>query len=157
MATGIVSIAAELQAFHRLALALFGLNIIAFLALAALTLCRLGWQPAAMLGELWRHESDAGFLTFIAATAILGNQFALLSSHLQLAAGLWLLACVSWVALVYAYLFGLTITPDKPPLAAALDGSWLLLVVSSEALTILGSHVADTFSRPDIVVFLNIC
>src|SRR5690348_14502628 len=79
MATGIVSIAADQQGFHRLALALFVINAIAFALLAAGSLLRLAVSPAAMLGELVRHRTGASYLTIVAGTAILGDQIGLLT------------------------------------------------------------------------------
>jgi tellurite resistance protein TehA-like permease len=157
MATGIVSVAAELQAFHWVALVLFAINVIAFLGLSLLNLRRLAREPAVVLGELSCHRTAASFLTIVAGAGILGNQFALLTSDQQLAASLWLVACALWAAMVYGLFVGLTIRPKKPPLATGLDGSWLLVVVASESLTILGTHVASVFSRPEIVVYLSLC
>jgi tellurite resistance protein TehA-like permease len=157
MATGIVSIAAERQAFHRLALVLFAIDAVAFLLLALLSLVRLLREPAAVFAKLSRHETGAGFLTLVAAAGILGNQFALLTPYPDIAAGLWLAASVFWAALVYAHLTALTIRPGKPPLDAGLDGSWLLLVVASESLAVLGTHVANLFGRPDVILYLSLC
>ncbi len=157
MATGIVSVAAELQGLHRLALAFFAVDVVAFVVLTILITLRLARQPNAVLQELCRHETGAGFLTFVAATGILGNQIVLLTSRLEVAAALWLLACLSWAGLVYAFVIGVTIRPEKPALLTGIDGSWLLLVVASEALTILGTHVANVFTRPQIIAYLNLC
>ena len=72
MATGIVSVSAELQGFHRLALAFFAVDVAAFVVLAVLITLRSARQPTAILRELCSHETGAGFLTFVAATGILG-------------------------------------------------------------------------------------
>jgi hypothetical protein len=49
MATGIVSIGAELQAFHRVAVVLFVTHVIAFLVPLLLNLLRVFRRPAALL------------------------------------------------------------------------------------------------------------
>lgn len=157
MATGIVSVAAELQGLHRLALAFFAVDVAAFVILAVLIMLRSARQPTTILRELCRHETGAGFLTFVAATGILGNQIVLLTSRLEIAAALWLIACFSWAGLVYAFVIGVTIRSEKPALLTGIDGSWLLLVVASEALTILGTHVATVFARPQIIAYLSLC
>lgn len=157
MATGIVSIAAELQAFHWLAVVLFAINAAVFPVLSLGSLLRLARSPTAMLGEVVGHRTGAGYLTVVAGTGILGNQIALLTSHQQLAAALWLAACVLWAVLVYAFFMGLTIQPNKPALETGLDGTWLLVVVASESLTILGTHIASVFARPEIVIYLSLC
>jgi tellurite resistance protein TehA-like permease len=157
MATGIVSVSAELQGLHRLALAFFAVDVAAFVVLAVLIALRSARQPTAILRELRRHETGPGFLTLVAATCILGNQVVLLTSHLEIAAALWLLAGFSWAGLVYAFVIGVTIRSEKPALLTSIDGSWLLLVVASEALTILGTHVANVFARPQIIAYLGLC
>jgi tellurite resistance protein TehA-like permease len=157
MATGIVSIAAFLQGLDAIAVGLFALDVIAFVVLSLLMLIRLARHPTALLGELSGHESGMGFLTIVAGTGVLGNGFALLASAPRLAAGLWLAACALWVVLVYALLSLLTTSPAKPTIETGVDGTWLLIVVASEALAILGTHVAGVFARPDIVVDLALC
>jgi len=157
MATGIVSVDAERQGFHRLALILFAINVAAFLVLFVALSLRLARSPADLLGEIVRHRTGVGYLTIVAGTAILGNQTALLTADRQVAAGLWLTACVLWAALVYAFFVGLTVRRTKPPLAAGLDGTWLLLTVASQSLAVLGTHVASAFAHPDIVLYLSLC
>jgi tellurite resistance protein TehA-like permease len=75
MATGIVSIVAEQQGFHRLAVTLFAINAIAFVLLAVLSLLRLVRTPTAMFGELSHHETGAGFLTSSRASASSGTNW----------------------------------------------------------------------------------
>src|SRR3546814_5519332 len=90
MATGIVSVAAHLLEVPWVPVALFALNLGAYLLLWAITLARLLGFPAALLHDLARHAVAPSFLTTVAATSVLGVQFALLTSHLDLVAlGLW--------------------------------------------------------------------
>jgi tellurite resistance protein TehA-like permease len=157
MATGIVSIAAAMQGLDAAAAGLFGINIVGFAILTLLTLVRLIWYPAALLAELSHHRRGPAFLTVVAATGVLGNEFALQTAYQEVATALWIAACGLWVLLVYALLIALTIKPAKPPIATGLDGTWLLIVVASEALSILGTHVAGEFRRPDDIVFISLC
>ena len=150
MATGIVSIAAMRLGRGEIAVALFAINLVAFPLLWVLMLVRLVRYPAAVLGELCDHKTGAGFLTAVAATSILGNQFVLFASNREVAAALWLGSLALWVGLVYAFFVAMTIKPVKPPLATGLDGAWLLTVVATEALAILATHVSSAFSRPDM-------
>jgi tellurite resistance protein TehA-like permease len=122
--------------------------------LMSLRLCR---DPAGIVAELSDHRTAPGFLTIVAGAAVLGNELAVETGDRLAAAGLWLAGCALWAGLVYACFAALTIKPAKPSLVNGLDGTWLLVVVASEALTILGTHVAGVFSRPDIVVYLSLC
>src|SRR3546814_18622333 len=78
MATGIVSVAAHLLEVPWVPVALFALNLGAYLLLWAITLARLLGFPAALLHDLARHAVAPSFLTTVAATRVLGVQFALL-------------------------------------------------------------------------------
>ena len=157
MATGIVSIAALRLGRGEVAAALLAVNLIAFPLLCVLMLARLLRYPTAVLAELRSHRTGAGFLTSVAATSIFGSQFVLFGLNTEAAAALWLASLVLWVGLVYAFFLAMTIKRGKPPLATGLDGAWLLIVVATEAIAILATHVADVFSRPDIVVFVGLC
>jgi len=96
MATGIVSIAALRLGHPEVAAALFAVNLAAFPLLCILMLVRLLRHPAAVLAELRSHRTGAGFLTAVAATSIVGDQFVLIASNRGFAAGLWLASVVLW-------------------------------------------------------------
>jgi tellurite resistance protein TehA-like permease len=157
MATGIVSIAAMRLGHDAIGTVLFALNLVAFPLLCVLMLVRLCRHPVAVLGELRSHRTGAGFLTAVAATSIVGDQFVLFSWNSHIAAALWLASLVLWVGLIYAFFVAMTIKPVKPPLAIGLDGAWLLTVVATEAIAILAAHVSGVFSRPEIVIFMSLC
>jgi tellurite resistance protein TehA-like permease len=157
MATGIVSIAAMRLDRGEVAAGLFAVNLGVFPLLWVVMLIRLARDPAAVLGELRNHRTGAGFLTVVAATNILGDQFVLFASNRDVAAVLWLASLTLWVGLIYAFFVAITVKPVKPPLATGLDGAWLLTVVATEALAILATHVSSVFSRPHIVVFVGLC
>ena len=157
MATGIISIAALRLRRGEIAAALFAVNLVAFPLLWVSMLVRVVRHPSAVLGELGNHRTGAGFLTAVAANCILGNQLVLFVSNREVAAALWLGSLALWVGLTYAFFVAITVAPAKPPLAAGLDGTWLLTVVATEALAILATHVSSVFSRPDIVVFVSLC
>ncbi len=154
MATGIVSIALARLGFGRIAAVLFAIDVVAFPLLWILSFLRLAGHRRAVLAELRQHRTAAGFLSIVAGTGVFGSEIALFTQDRQLAAMLWLVACGLWAGLVYAFFAVLTTRPAKPPVAAGLNGSWLLIVVATESLAILGSHVATVFSQPPIVACL---
>jgi tellurite resistance protein TehA-like permease len=157
MATGIVSLAAIPLGHDNIAAALFALNLLAFPLLCVFMLFRLIQHPLGVLSELCGHRAAPGVLTVVAATSILGDQFVLLASNLQVAAALWIGSLVPWIGLVYAFFVAMTIRRVKPSLALGLDGAWLLTVVATQAIAILATHISGVFSRPDIVVFVALC
>ena len=157
MATGIVAIAAASQSLRPIGAGLFAINVVAFAGLVLMMLLRLIRDRPALIAELSQHRTAAGFLTIVAAAAVLGEEFVAQAKELSIGAGLWLGACGLWVGLVYAFFAVLATRPRKPSLADGLDGTWLLVAVATEALTVLGTDVARGFARPDIVVYLSLC
>lgn len=157
MATGIVSIAVFRLGRAEIAEMLFAINLIAFAGLWLLALFKLAWRPRAVLEELRDFRAGTGFLAISAATSVIGNQFVVVASNRQVAAVLWICASATWVSITYGFFVVRTTAPVKPPLATALDGSWLLNTVATEALAILGTHVAGAFPRPEVVIYASLC
>jgi len=142
MATGIVSIAADQQGFHGVAVALLWLNLALYVVLWALTLVRLGRYPGRVWDDLTSHQKGAAFLTVVAGTNVLGSQLALIVGRSGIAAILWWIGLVLWSGLVYAFLAAVTFREPKPDLGTGVSGVWLLLVVSTESVAVLGVAVA---------------
>src|ERR1700746_1742058 len=88
------------------------------------------------------------FLTIVAGSAVLGVQFAILTPYIPVAAGLWVLAVLLWIFLIYTFFAAVTIVEPKPSIAVTINGSWLLVTVSTESLTVLGTLVAQTLGAP---------
>lgn len=142
MATGIVSIAAYLMGMGTVARLLFFLNNAAYAVLWLLTLARLFRYHQNMTADVISHNKGPGFLTIVAGTCILGNQYLLLVDQRVVAISLWFLAILLWCLLMYAFFTAMTIREPKPSLETGLNGSWLLTVVSTQAIALLGAMVA---------------
>jgi tellurite resistance protein TehA-like permease len=155
MATGIVSIAAALNGMGRIANLRFILNLFAFPVLWLLLLLRLRYHPCAVLADLQDYHRGPSLLTIVAGTCILGDQVSLLTAHQVIAAALWVGAAIVWAVLIYCP-FALTIKPMKPPLDAGIDGSWLLVVVASEALAISATHAVGSLAMSEPVVLASL-
>src|SRR6186713_3578042 len=80
MATGIVSIAAELTGWPRVARVLFALNIAFYAGLWILTAIRILRHRRQVIADIFDHGRSVGFFTTVAATCVLGSQFVLLTS-----------------------------------------------------------------------------
>ncbi|MGE4335671.1 MAG: tellurite resistance/C4-dicarboxylate transporter family protein [Pigmentiphaga sp.] len=142
MATGIISLAAHLLAWPRVAQFLFDLNYAFFIVLWVLTLWRMIRYPRRFFSDMGDHVRGLGFFTMVAAASILGSQFVVLSGDYRLGNGLWILAGVLWAILTYAIFAALTIRTDKPALDRGLSGSWLLAVVATQSISVLGGLLA---------------
>lgn len=148
MATGIVSIAAQQQGLEAIAQALFTFNLAAWSVLWLLSLLRMVRHPRRFFGDLVDHGRASGFFTTVAGTAVLGSQFVLLAADYRAATALWTLAIVLWIVLTYAIFAAFTIKESKPTLDRGINGGWLLAVVATQSLAVLGALIAAHSPAP---------
>lgn len=146
MATGIIGIGADLTEMSAIAVALAWLNLLLFIALWALTLARLIWYRPRFLSDLIDHNLAPGFFTTVAAASILGSQWLIIYDAALMALGLWFLAILLWTILTYTIFTGLTVKESKPTLAEGIHGGWLIAVVATQSLAVLGARLAPDFA-----------
>jgi tellurite resistance protein TehA-like permease len=142
MATGILAIACKLLGMEPLPRILFALNVPAYAVLWILTIARAALHPGPFWSDLRSHQRAPGFFTMVAATGVLGVQFALQQHALGAALALWWFAVGLWLVLTYAILTALTVSANKPDLATGINGGWLTAVVATQSLVVLGTAVA---------------
>ena len=157
MATGIVSIAAHFQGFDGIALALFWANVVFYAVLWGLTAARFVLYRRAFLADVTSHARCVLFLTMVAATCVLGNQFAMLTPWMGVARALWFAGLVLWAVLIGVFFSVVTLGEPKPDLASGINGAWLLVIVSTQSIAVLGTLVAKTLPAPDLAFFLSLC
>lgn len=158
MATGIVSIACHLLGMDYFALPLFYLNQIFYIVLWLFMLARLVLHFPRVLADLSNHSAGAGFFTLVAGTNVLGSQFAILNADGKTATILWILGLVLWLVLIYAFFAVMTLKEEKPPLEKGINGAWLIAVVSTQSLAVLGALIASRFGAwKDAFLFTVIC
>lgn len=145
MATGIVSIAAHLLGHSPVAWLLLGINLAAYVVLWALLLMRLAGFFPRVIADLADHSRGPGFFAMVAGTSVLGRQFEFLTGVSGLPIALWFLAVLLWLVLIYTFLTAVTVRRGKPLLASGLNGGWLLIVVATQSISILGVLVAYHF------------
>jgi tellurite resistance protein TehA-like permease len=148
MATGIVSIAALGLDLPLLAELLFGLNLLAYAVLAALTLMRAALYPRLMFGDMVDHRVGAGFFTAVAGSCLIGVQFLLIAGS-NAAAALFLAVGVAlWIGLTYTIFTAFTVKRKKPPLEHSISGLWLIAVVATQSIALLAILVAREWPEP---------
>jgi tellurite resistance protein TehA-like permease len=148
MATGIVSIAAFMLGMSSLAVALFVANIIIAAALGLVLLARLIWFPGAVLSDIADHQRAPGFFTIVAGACVLGSQCIVIADSYDVAVGLWIFAVVLWFVLIYGVFAALAVKAQKPTLAQGINGGWLLAVVATQAVAMLGTMIAAHWPQP---------
>ncbi|MCC7079989.1 MAG: tellurite resistance/C4-dicarboxylate transporter family protein [Burkholderiales bacterium] len=148
MATGIVSVASQFHGLHGFALALFALNITAWLVLCVLNLARAIRHPRHFFGDMVDHLRAPGFFTAVAGTSVLGGQALLFVEGYRTALALGAFAALLWVVITYTVLTALTVKSVKPPLDKGISGGWLLAVVSTQSLALLAALLAGHIHPP---------
>jgi len=157
MATGIVSIAAQMSGFPGIAYGLVWINAVAFVVLWMMTLARLLLFPRALLRDLTDHNRGVGFFTIVAGTGVLGSQLILLFQSYVLATVLWFLAGALWLVFTYGVFTGLTVKETKPSLGEGIHGGWLVAVVATQAVSNLGTMLLPALpEHRDLVLFLSL-
>ncbi|PRY01213.1 tellurite resistance protein TehA-like permease [Pontibacter ummariensis] len=158
MSTGIVSIAAHLLDFPTISVVLFWINNVLYAFMLCMLLCRVLFFFSAFNEDLRSHAKGAGFLTLVAATCILGIQHILLKDNYATARGLWYFALVLWIMLTYTFFIDITTKREKPSLEQGINGIWLVIVVATQSVAILGTFLAHHLPFPtERVVFLCLC
>jgi tellurite resistance protein TehA-like permease len=157
MATGIVSIAAKLEEMPSIATVLFWLNLVVYATLWILYLARLFLAPGRFAADLKDHNRAVGYFTVVAGTCVLGNQLVLIGGEPRAAAACWLLGSGLWLVLLYTVFTCLTVKEKKPSLEEGLSGAWLLPVVATQSVSVLGSLLAGHLTgHRDEVLFLSL-
>ena len=158
MATGIISIAAYFVELRSLAWALFALNILSYLILWVLLLIRLiGFFPR-IKADITDHVRGPGFFTVIAGTCLLGSQSIIIADRYTVAGVLWVLGLALWLLIMYTFFASVTVRENKPPLEIGINGAWLIAVVSTQSVSVLGTLLAGHFSTyREPLLFFNLC
>jgi tellurite resistance protein TehA-like permease len=155
MATGIVSLACHLTGFRILAHSLLWLNVVFYVILCLLTVIRIVWYPENFAADLSNHQKAPQNLTIVAGTCVLGSQFVGLTDHYRLAMGLLTLGGSLWFILIYGILSGLTVRANKPFFGEAINGSWLLVTVSTQSVSVLAGRLVPALpGHQDVALFL---
>lgn len=140
MATGIVSNALFLENHRAWSDALFAVNAAAYPWLALITILRcLRFRPA-MSSDLFSPHIVFSFLTIVAGSDVFGVGL-YLRGLATAALLLWLFALLVWFILIY---FGFAVLTflNRSSGADVVHGGWLIAIVGTESLVILGTLIA---------------
>jgi tellurite resistance protein TehA-like permease len=154
MATGIVAIACHRHGLTALAGALLVVNLALYPLLWGLTIARAVRHPARVWADAIDHARAVGFFTVVAATCVLGAQLVVTEGRVAEARALWWAGLALWAVLIYGVLTLLVVARVKPPLAEALHGGWMVVVVAGQAVAVLGAQLAPAAGAAPVVVAL---
>lgn len=156
MATGIIGISANSIGYVPVSKIMFFINNIEFVLLLILYFLRLFFYFYDFTNDLKSDEKGIGFLTIVAASGVLGVQYILLKHEYLTASVLWIFSIAVWaIIMVFFFLFSTT-KSEKPTLGEAINGIWLLLVVSTQSIAVLGNELIPYFgSSLDKILFFT--
>ncbi len=158
MATGIVSIAAHALLMPRVAWALLVINFGAYAVLTTMFVIRLLVYFPRVLDDLNSHARGPGFFTVVAGTCVLGSQLVILTGRSGAAYVLWVAGLVLWVVVMYAFFTATVIRESKPTLEAGINGAWLLGIVATQSVSVLGTLLAPGLENGrEVVLFGMLC
>ena len=158
MATGIISIALFLDGLEAPAYILFYLNIVFLLTLLSLFVYRWLAFREQVIADFRSYQKGPGFFTIIAALCIVGNQFILLFQNVLAAKILLVVAGIAWLIIGYGFFFNITVTKDKKGLKEGINGTWLVVIVAIQALSVLISFLSEEDSgMVPIYLFVALC
>lgn len=157
MSTGIISVASNLLGYHLISYGFFILNNIAFYILAIIYIVRLLFFFPAFKKDMATPAAGAGFLTIVAATCIVGIEHAVLKNQFMASIVFWGIALVVWLILIYSFFILVTIRHSKSSLEKGINGSWLLFIVSAQALSILGNMITPYINlKGEMMLFISL-
>ena len=157
MATGIVSIAAQLLRIPVVPMLLLGINVLAFVVLWAMTLMRVVHYPREVVADLMDHQRSVGFFTTVAATSVLGSQLVIVAKLQRFGFAFWIATLLLWLVLIYAVFTALTVKETKPALDQGINGGWLVAVVATQSVSTLASILAPSSAHAEEMLFVSLC
>jgi len=158
MATGIVSIASLFSGFGVFATILFYINLVFLGVLTGIFTyrCFAFWDD--VVSDFKSYNKGPGFFTIIAALCIVGNQFILFLDNYFLAKAILIFAAIIWLVVGYSFFYTITVTEDKKPLNEGINGTWLVVIVSIQALSTLISLASVDFgNNAPVYLFVALC
>jgi tellurite resistance protein TehA-like permease len=145
MATGIISIAADLVGFSVIPRALLWLNVAFYVLLWLFTIARILFYSDRFVKDLRDFNRGVGYLTTVAATCILGSQIVILDEAHQLGFVFLCAGSFLWGLLTYSLFTALMVRTDKPGIEDGINGAWLLTTVSAQSVSVLAGRLANQF------------
>ncbi len=111
-----------------------------------------------VIDDLRDHGRGPGFFTVVAATCVLGTQLLVVANQTAAARVLWFVGIALWFVVMYGFFTATIIRDQKPTLEAGINGAWLIAIVATQAVAVLGTLLAPSLeSGREIVLFFALC
>lgn len=158
MATGALSIGLFLLGEEFISNILLWINTVAYISLWILTLIRLFFYFPNVKNDITSHTLGPGFFTLVAGTSVFGSQLTIVANRYSIAFGLWILAIILWVIIMYTFFTAVTVRKNKPSIAEGINGAWLIAAVATQSISILGTLLIPHAETGQVVIlFFTLC
>jgi len=158
MATGIISIACFLLGMQTISLVLLIVDVVAYVVLGILLLLRLLFFFSRVKADINDHVRGPGFFTVVAGTCVLGSALLIVVQRYRPALLLWFVGISLWLVIMYAFFTAVTVRENKPSIEGGLNGAWLLAVVATQSISVLGTLLANRLGDyREPVLFFTLC
>lgn len=154
MATGIISNALFFEGYRGLADALYAVNLFAYPLLVVFTALRVISFSRALWRDLTNPRLVFSFFTIVAATNVFGVGI-YLRGFATISMLMWLFALILWFVLIYSC-FAVLVFLNTARGANVVHGGWLIAIVGTESLVILGAIVAPATGGLSSAIFVLI-
>lgn len=154
MATGIIAVGFNILEEKFFSDLFYGMTLVSWVVLYAAYTLRLVRFPRKVFADLTNPRVTFSFFTFVAATSVTGILLHM-HGHTYLALLAWLMALLAWSALLYFSFTVLTLLHGERNLNV-MDGGWLICIVGTQSLVLLGLKVVPLFGEYGSFVMLGI-
>ena len=144
MATGIVSIGADLRGWATLSVVLLVITAVAYAVLVVLTVWRIVAFRHAIAHDARDTRKAFLFFTFVAGTDVLGVGLAAHGQH-KVAVVLLVVAGLAWVVLGYTIPWAAVLGRAERPVLAAANGTWFIWVVASQSVAVAAATLEPVY------------
>lgn len=140
MASGIVSVGADLRGYQVVSQVVLGVTVIAFVVLAVAYAARLVWFRPFVRQSLRDPTTAMGYFTVVAGTDVLAARLST-GGHSLLTLALGAAAALVWVVLTYGLPWSIVASARRPVLGE-INGTWLIWVVATQSLSIVAAALS---------------
>ncbi|MGZ5435673.1 MAG: tellurite resistance/C4-dicarboxylate transporter family protein, partial [Pyrinomonadaceae bacterium] len=86
------------------------------------------------------------------------SQLLIVAGWTMAAVALWLVGLLLWAIIMYSFFALVTVREDKPPIESGLSGVWLVAVVATQSISVLGTLLASQFGAfREPLLFFTLC
>jgi tellurite resistance protein TehA-like permease len=158
MATGIISVACFLLEMKTIAVVLLVIDVVAYFVLCSLLLLRLLFFFPRVKADINDHVRGPGFFTVVAGTCVLGSALLIVMDRFRPAVVLWIAGIILWLVIMYTFFTAVTVRENKPSIETGLNGGWLLAVVATQSISVLGTLlVSRLVDYRESILFFTLC